>query len=93
VVDPQAVDRAARHQIEDQGVHAVEDDRILHADGGQLVDVEESAIVDLFGRDAPVRQPVRLCREQGVERIEAPRVAAAAVEDLDRPGDVRAHCR
>ncbi len=58
--------------------------RELHADGGQLVDVEEAAVVDLLGGDAPVRETVRLLVEQPVEVVEAPRVAALAVADADR---------
>ena len=56
------------HQLEREAVHLVEHRRVLHPQRGQLVDVEEAAVVDLLGRDAPVREPVRLRVRAGVER-------------------------
>ena len=41
-------------------VRAFEDLAMLHLDRGQLVDVEEAAIVDFVGRDPPVGQAIRL---------------------------------
>ena len=60
VIDPQAGRAAAAYQVEQEAVDFVEDFGILHPQCGELVHVEEPAVVDLFGRDAPVCQAVRL---------------------------------
>ena len=83
------IDRAARwrrraDQLEDEAVHLVEDRRVFHPQRGELVDVEEAAVVDFLGRDAPVRQAVRLLVQQPIERVEAARLAGDAVEPRDR---------
>jgi hypothetical protein len=63
----------------------------------QLVDVEETAIVDFLRRHPPVGEPVRLLVEKRVEGVETPRVAGGAVEmaqaRLDQPGHVGARAR
>ncbi len=68
MVDAQAVDLAAGDEIEHQPVRRVEHLGALHAQRGQLVDVEEAAVVDLVGGDAPVGQPVGLLLDQFVEQ-------------------------
>ena len=70
-------------ELEDQRVRGGEDLRALHAQGGQFVDVEEAAIVDLVGGDAPERQAIRLLVEQLIEQIEAVRLVGVAVEQRD----------
>ena len=67
-------------QLEDAAVRRLEHLRLLHADGRQLVDVEEAAVVDLVGRHPPEGQPVGLGVEQRLEPVEAARVARPAVE-------------
>ena len=93
MIDAQAGDGAALHQLEDEAVHLVEHRRVFHAQRRELVDVEEAPVVDLLRRDAPVREPVRLLVEQPIERIEAARlagdaVAAGATHAVDRARDV-----
>ena len=62
----------------------LEDVLALHAQGGQVVDVEEPAVVDLVGGHPPVGQAVALVLEQVVQQVEAPRVARLAVERAPR---------
>ena len=57
--------------------------RILHPDRRERIDVEEPSVVDLLGRDAPVRESVRLRVEKLVQQIEAARLPLRAVEDAD----------
>ena len=83
VIDAQTGDRAAAHELERETVDLLEDERIFHAQRGELVDVEEAAVVDLFGGDAPVREAVRLQVQQPVERVEAARLPGAAVQPAD----------
>ena len=61
---------ALGHQPGQKAVGGVEDLGILHADGGQLVDVEEAPVVDLLAGHAPVGQPIELLVEQGIEEVE-----------------------
>ena len=88
VVDPQAVDVAAHEQVERQAMAFLEDLRILHADRGQLVDVEEAAVVDFVGRGLPVHQPIDLPIEEVVEAVVAARILRRAVEIAHVSGDV-----
>ena len=50
------------------------------ADRHQIVDVEEATIVDLVRGHAPEAQPVRLPDQEGLQRVEAPRIALPAVQ-------------
>ena len=93
MVDAHPVQAPAPDQIEREGVHELEHRRVLHADGRQLVDVEEAPVVDLFAGHAPVRQTVGLRAKQRVERVEAVRLAGDAVQTADGVGDVRADAR
>ena len=86
VVDPQAVHQAAVEQVEHQGVGAFENLRMLDADGRQLVDVEEAAIVDFVGRHAPIGQAIRLLAQQLIQAVEAVGIALPAVELMQRLG-------
>ena len=80
VVDAQAVHAPLREQLEDQAMGGLEHRLVLHAQRGELVDIEEAAVVDLVGRDAPVRQAIRLRLEQLVQRVEARGLPGRAVE-------------
>ena len=57
--------------------------RALHANGGQMVDVEEPSIVDLVTGHPPVGETVGLLGEQGVEHVEAGGLPGCSVEGPD----------
>jgi len=57
-----AGDGAPFDQLEDEPVNLVEHHRIFHPQRRELIHVEESTVIDLFGCDAPVSEPVRLLR-------------------------------
>src|ERR1051325_5318768 len=59
VVYAKARDEPALDEAKDYLVDGSEDRALFDADGGQLVDVEEAAIVDLVGGDAPEAEPDR----------------------------------
>ena len=74
MVETDAGDLPLGHEAQEQPVGFAEDRRVLHADGGQFVDVEEAPVVDLLGRHAPGGQPVGLvvvapCMEQHAELV------------------------
>ncbi len=71
VVDPQPQHLAARDQLEREAVGGGEHFLTLHREGGEVVNVEEAAVVDLVRRVAPVREAVVLRRQQRVEPVEA----------------------
>jgi hypothetical protein len=51
---------------------------------GEVVDVEESPVVDLLGGDPPEREPVRLIVQQPFEPIERMGIVDPSVELRDR---------
>src|SRR5262249_60243409 len=67
VVDAQPGDLALAPRAQDQLVGGGGDPLLLHAQGGQLVDVEEPPVVDLVGGDAPEGQAVGPLAGAGVE--------------------------
>ncbi len=69
VVDPQPVDRALVHQLQDQRVGRVEDRRVLDPQAGEGVDREEPAVVEVGVRAPPVDQLVVLA---GVHLLRRP---------------------
>ena len=83
VVDAQADHAPLADPAEDQAVDVLEDQLVLDPDAGQLGDVEEPPVVDLLGRDPPVREAVHLVFEQVVEAVEAPGVAGRPLERRD----------
>ena len=69
MVDAQPVHHAPVEPGEDQLMGVEEDRLVLHAQGGQGVDVEEPAVVELPPGGAPEGQPVVLPLQQGVEPV------------------------
>ena len=65
VVDAQPVELPLRQQPEDQAVGGLEDVLTLHAEGGQVVDVEEPSIIDLVGGHPPEGQAIALVAPAG----------------------------
>ena len=87
MIDADAADLAVAEETQDQLMRRIEDVLALHAEGGQLVDVEEPAVVDLLRGDAPKSEPIRLVVEHLFEQIETRGVAGRAVELGHRAGD------
>ena len=76
MIDAQRVDLAlGAPDAAPAGASRVEDLRIFGAQRGELVDVEEAAVVDVVRRDAPVGEAERLAFEQRVQRVEAGGIA------------------
>src|SRR4051812_10942840 len=71
-------------QAKDNFVYGCEDGTLFYADGGQLVNVEEAAVVNLVGGDPPVRQTIRLFGEKLLQAVEAARVVPPAVQLRER---------
>ena len=67
MVDAQTVEDAAFQKPEHQTVRVVEHLRQLHPEAGEVVDVEEAAIVDVVGGDAEMRGAPILLLDQRVE--------------------------
>ena len=77
MIDAQAVQHALAQQLEDQPVRVVEQLRQLHAQAGELVDVEEAAVVDVVGGDAEMRCAPVLVLDQRVQVAPGRRAAPA----------------
>ena len=91
VVDAQAGGEPVAQEPEHEPVRLREHRRLLHADGGQPVDVEEAPVVDLVAGHAPEGQAVRLRVEEPLQEVEAARIAGRTVEDPDVLVDVQPH--
>ena len=68
VVEPDAVHPPLRHQFEQPGVRPGKHAGVLHSQGGQVIDVEEAAVIDLLRGHPPVAQAVVLLTDQAVQR-------------------------
>ena len=80
MVDPKPGDLSGADEPEDEPVRLGEDFGVLHANGGQFVDVEEATVVDLLAGHAPESDPVCLLAQQLVEQIERAQIVRRAVE-------------
>src|SRR6266487_946339 len=72
--------RASTHEINNQPVNSVENLWQFYPDRRQIVHIEKAAIINFFGRDPPVSEPVRLRIEQFIERVEAACISRLAVD-------------
>ena len=84
VIDSQPGDFAVGDELQDLLVRGVENTRVFHPDGAQVVDVEKAPIVDLVEGGFPVGDAVRLTIEQIVQAIEAAGLSGLSVETRDR---------
>ena len=84
MIDAQAVHRAAPIEFKQQTVRIVENLRQFHANGGEIVDVEKSAVVDFLCGDPPESEPVGLIVQERVERIETARVPGGSIDFRER---------
>ncbi len=84
VIDAHGRDQAIAEESPDELVRLGKDPRVLHAQAHQVVDVEESPVVDLLRGDAPERQPVSLRFQQTVQPVETAGVTRLAVQLAQR---------
>src|SRR5438045_5158242 len=80
MTEPQGLHPPFVEKSEEKRMGALEYRRILHANGGDSIDVEESTIVDLLGRDPPGSQPIALLAKQSVEIVVRRRDPRRAVQ-------------
>src|SRR5665213_2433476 len=71
VIDAQAIELAAAHELKSEPVRVLEYGLVLHAQGGEVVDVEEAPIVDLIRGHAPGGEAIGLRLEELVQVIRA----------------------
>ena len=74
-------------------MRGVEDLGQFHANGGEVVDIEEAPVVDFLRGHAPEGEAIGLIVQQFVERIEAAPVAGRAVDLRERGLDSLLHLR
>ena len=60
------VQHAVAQQLEDEAVRVIEQLRQFHAQAGELVDVEEAAIIDVVGGNAEMRRAPVLILDQRI---------------------------
>ncbi len=66
-------------------MNGVKHSRQLHPDRSQIAYVEEPAVINLFRRDAPECEPIRLRVEQLIELIETPGLTRFPINLGKRP--------
>lgn len=91
VVDPQPLYLALRQEPEDQLVRRFEQRRHLHAQAGEVVDLEKASIVDFVGGDPPIRDAVVLRFQEAMKGGETAGIARFTRQPLERAFDRRAH--
>ncbi len=84
MIHAQAGHLALPNEPKDQPMRLLEDFPALDADTGEVIDVEEAAIIDFFGGDSPVGEPVGLLVEERLERIERSRIPRGAIVLVER---------
>src|SRR5712671_6520706 len=79
----QAIYFSFGNQVQDQAVGGIENRFILHAEGGQVVGIEEAPVVDVIGSHAPIGQAEGLRFDEFVEFVETRGASGIAVDQLD----------
>ena len=67
MIDSKAGEPALARQLDGERVGVAKYLFFLDSKRNQLVDVEKSPVIELFGSDFPKRQPIPLLRQQAVE--------------------------
>ena len=80
VLTTQAVQHSLAKQSKDQPVDVVKDVDVFDTNAGQLVDIEEAAVVDVVCCDPKVRQTPKLLLDQRVKPAPAGEIAGIAIE-------------
>src|SRR5260370_11838229 len=69
MIDAKAGDRAGTHQIQKKPMNSVKHLWQFDPNRCQIIYVEKTAVIDLFGFDTPKRQSIRFRNEQFIERV------------------------
>src|SRR3546814_7860387 len=70
VIEPDALEFAFGDELEDEAMADLEEFRIFHRKSGEIVDVEEPAVVDVVRRHAPIGYVIGLPFQQRVRSEE-----------------------
>ena len=84
MIDAYPVHLALAQQTQDQPVGGGKHFKFFHAQRGQLVDIEETPVVDLFRGYTPVTETIDLGLQQSVQQIKTLRLARRTVEERYR---------
>ena len=80
MIESQRVHPARVEQLEQQRVRLLEHLIRLHAEGRELVDIEEAPVVDLLGGDVPGGEAIVLCSQQLIEPVKGRGLTDRAVD-------------
>src|SRR5262249_59771813 len=69
MIDAEACDCTGAYQIQKKPMNGVEHLWQFDPNRRQIIYVEKTAVIDLFGCDTPKRQPIGLRIEQFIERV------------------------
>src|SRR5260370_1644524 len=74
MIDAKACDRAGTHQIQKKPMNSVKHLWQFDPNRCQIIYVEKTAVIDLFGCDTPKRPSIGLRIEQFIQRVKTPAV-------------------
>ena len=84
MIDAKSVEFFLGDLFQNQLVGLVEDLFVLGAKGGEIVDIKEAAVVDVVGRDTPLREAGKAgALMQSMQRVEATGIVGRAVDRGD----------
>src|SRR5574337_1079186 len=83
VVDPETTDLPLTNQPEYQLMGLLKHMGVFHLDSGKIIDIEESAVVDLLAGHTPEGHPVDLGGQEGIQQIKALGISFFPIEDPD----------
>src|SRR5262249_22610624 len=69
MINAQAGYGSSVNEFKQKCMRAPKNALVLHSNGGQLVDVEESSVVDFFGLNTPKGQSIRLVIDDLLQKI------------------------
>src|SRR5215475_10747006 len=84
MIDAYPVHLALAQQAQDQPVGGGKHFGGFHTQRGQLVDIEETPVVDLLRGHTPVTEPIDLSLQQSIQQIKTLRLARRAIEERYR---------
>ena len=88
MVQTQAVYLALGQKVKNKTMGGIEYCWLFDTHAREVIDIEEAAVVDLVGGNAPVRKPIALKLDQIVQLVETDGISSAAVEFGQIVGDV-----
>src|SRR5438132_11965132 len=80
MIDAQAIHFSVADELQNETMGGIENRLVLHSYTGQVVDVEEAAIVDVVRGHPPACQPVSLSFDELMQSVETAGIARGTTD-------------